>query len=78
LNVFDVIDSIQTENENIKVSDVERSELKDFVDSMSSAQYAKITNFISEMPSLKHRVNFKCSSCETDNDIVLEGINDFF
>ena len=75
---LNVIDSIQTENENIKVSDVERSELKDFVDSMSSAQYAKITNFISEMPSLKHRVNFKCSSCETDNDIALEGINDFF
>ena len=75
---LNVIDSIQTENENIKASDVERSELRDFVESMSSAQYAKITNFISEMPSLKHEVKFKCTSCEADNTIVLEGINDFF
>lgn len=75
---LNAIDSIQTENENIKASDVEFAELKDFVESMSTAQYSKIANFIADMPSLKHEVKFKCTSCEADNMIVLEGISDFF
>jgi len=75
---LNAIDSIQTEDENIKASDVEFAELKDFVESMSTAQYSKIANFIANMPSLKHEVKFKCTSCEADNTIVLEGINDFF
>jgi hypothetical protein len=30
------------------------------------------------MPQLKHNVNFTCESCQTENEVTLKGMNDFF
>lgn len=72
------IDSIMTEEENIQVKDESREELEAFVDSMTGDQFEKISQFVQNMPVLKHTVNFNCISCGHGNERTLQGIDDFF
>jgi hypothetical protein len=53
-------------------------ELDDFLESMESKQFAKITNFFETMPKLQHTVNFNCISCKKENLVTLEGLDSFF
>ena len=76
--IISCIHSIQTEEENILASDVTHKELEDFVDSMTSDQLESIKEFIEGMPKLKHKVDFRCTSCSEYNKEELEGIQDFF
>lgn len=76
--IISCIHSIQTEEENILATDVTVRELEDFVDSMTSDQLDSIKQFIDGMPKLRHKVDFKCTSCREYNKVELEGIQDFF
>jgi hypothetical protein len=49
-----------------------------FIDSLTHSQLEKIQNFFITMPKLTHTVNWKCSKCDTDDTLGLEGINSFF
>jgi len=49
-----------------------------FIESLSSAQFKLLTDFIEVMPSVILKTNFKCSSCKKLNKITLEGIENFF
>ena len=73
----DCIVAIMTEEERYSVSDVEKEELKEFIDSMTNIQFEKIGEFLKTAPSMKKEVNFTCE-CGHDNNVVLEGIQDFF
>lgn len=76
--IISCIDSILTEDESIKVKDEPKAEVVKFVDSMTSAQFEKITDFIQKMPTLSHEVKFKCEHCGADNNRKLSGLDDFF
>jgi len=78
LVVIKCIDSIQTEDENIAVKDVDEKELIEFLESFTSAQYLKIKTFIEGIPSIESTVNFTCTKCETENTVTLKGMTDFF
>tara|TARA_B100000902_G_C27290163_1_gene906658 strand:+ start:1162 stop:1878 length:717 start_codon:yes stop_codon:yes gene_type:complete len=69
--------SIITNDEKIILSEVPKSELHDFVDSMSGKQFSKIRNFIENIPKLSHEIKFECSKCKTENEQTVEGINNF-
>lgn len=73
----DCIVAIMTEEERYSVSDVDKEELKEFIDSMTNIQFEKIGEFLKTAPSMKKEVNFTCE-CGHDNNVVLEGIQDFF
>lgn len=73
----DCIVAIMTEEERYSVSDVEKEELKEFIDSMTNIQFERIGEFLKTAPSMKKEVNFTCE-CGHDNNVVLEGIQDFF
>jgi len=75
--VAQCINAIITEEENILASDVTREELIEFLSSMNGAQFAKIREFVDQLPRLKHEVNFKCEQCEHENSITVEGIQSF-
>lgn len=61
-----------------RITDFSRKELTEFVESMTSTQLEKISQFVREIPSLQKEVDYKCSECGEDNHIKLEGISDFF
>jgi len=72
------IDSIMTEEENIKIKDEPREEIEKFVESMSSTQFAMIAEFVQTLPAMEHTIDFNCISCGAANNRVLKGLDDFF
>jgi len=71
------IDYIETKEEKIDCSSIEKNELKQFVDNMTKQQFDKIIDFFATMPKLEKTVNYKTSDGE-NRSIVLRGIKDFF
>jgi len=72
------MDSIMTEEENISVRDETNEDIMSFLESMTSSQFEKLSDFANNIPSLTKNVEFKCESCGTDNNHVLRGLDDFF
>lgn len=72
------IESVQTEDENINSSDVDISELKEFIESMSVDQFGKIRDYIDTIPKLAHHIEYDCAGCGHKNKIELEGVQSFF
>ncbi len=76
--IIGCLDSLKSEEENIKFKDEPIEEVEAFVDSLTSEQFNSIMEFVNNIPKLKHKVDFVCESCETKNSHELVGINDFF
>ena len=72
------IDSIIHGEERIDATDVSTEQLSNFLDSMTTQQFQGIAEFISTIPKLQHNVAFACESCQKDNLITLEGMQNFF
>lgn len=72
------ISAVMTTEERIDVSNEDPSEVKDFLDSLTTSQFQKLSSFLQDMPSLTHTAEFKCKDCGTDNTVVLKGLADFF
>jgi len=53
-------------------------DIRDFLDSLTSEQFQKITEFFQGVPQVQHDLNWKCSKCEKENSIELKGIESFF
>jgi len=78
LMLEDCIVAIITEEERILTKDVNKKELKEFIDSMSSKQFQSVGNYLSTAPKMKKDVEFECSKCGKENKVTLEGLQDFF
>lgn len=76
--LIDCIHSIYDADNVYSAQDTKRSELKDFVDSLNSDQFKKLTSFFESIPALKYDLRFKCEGCGHDNNIELSGIQNFF
>jgi hypothetical protein len=50
----------------------------EFIESLNSAQFTKIMEFISTMPKLRHTFTYKCKGCGQEDKVTLEGMSDFF
>ena len=71
INIFDNDNVWSAENQTEK-------ELKEFIDGLNSAQFAKITEFFGNIPTLEHNIDFKCINCEHENTLELRGLTSFF
>ncbi len=80
--VFELItkclESVTTEDEYILIKDTPEAEVTEFIESLSSAQFTKVKEFIERIPSVEKEVQFVCKSCSEANKILLRGIDDFF
>ena len=76
--INECIEYIWDEEEIYKAKDTTKKELDEFIESLSSIQFAKIKDFLEGMPTLRHEVIWKCSKCERQAPILLEGIDAFF
>lgn len=72
------MEAIQSDEENIVLKDETIEEIDDFISSMNDDQYAKITDFVQSVPTMKYEKKFNCKSCEKENTLVVEGLQDFF
>lgn len=72
------IDSILTKEEKFTVKDEPREELVDFVESMNSEQFEKLTAFVNSIPTIKQDAQFTCPQCGHHNGVELKGMDDFF
>ena len=54
------------------------SEINEFIDSLTVSQFDKISEYFMSMPSLKHSVKWTCKACGFKNNVVIEGLKNFF
>ena len=74
----DCLAAILTPDERIDVREASNAEVKEFINSMTSKQFEKIGDYLQTAPKMRKTVEFKCSECGHDNNVTLEGLQDFF
>ena len=76
--IVDSIESIYDADNVYSAKDETRKSLKDFVDSLNSDQFSKLTKFFESVPALSYNLNFECSNCGHKNEVELRGLQNFF
>ena len=76
--LVECIESVNTSEERFDFASETTEEKMAFVESLNSEQFEKIKNFVEQMPSLNHNVDFSCTKCNHNNIKTLQGLTDFF
>lgn len=80
--LFDValecVDAILDSENEYKIDESNKHELREFIDSLSADQFLKIQEFLDNIPTLKLKVEHKCEKCGADMSTELQGIANFF
>jgi hypothetical protein len=53
-------------------------ELIQFIEGVPTENFKKIIDFISNMPRVEKEVHFHCPKCQTEKQMILRGVEDFF
>jgi len=61
---------------NVKQED--KDEVKDFIESLTTDQFQKISAFFSKTPRLEYDLEFECVKCKKENKQHLRGLANFF
>tara|TARA_Y100001972_G_C7539497_1_gene271531 strand:+ start:36 stop:752 length:717 start_codon:yes stop_codon:yes gene_type:complete len=72
------IDSIYDADNVYDAKDESEKSLTNFIESLSSVQFLKISEFLQGMPSLSYDAKFNCVSCGKENITELRGLSSFF
>ena len=72
------MDSVLTEEEKFSIKDEPQEEIINFLESMTTEQFAKISVFAASIPALTQDLEFACTSCGHTNKKPLKGLDDFF
>tara|TARA_B100000459_G_scaffold144277_1_gene106776 strand:+ start:6328 stop:7038 length:711 start_codon:yes stop_codon:yes gene_type:complete len=75
--IMSSIDAIFDKDEVYPAENETKENLQKFVDSLSTVQFMKLSDFFRDMPGLKHVVNFKCE-CGKEQEQTLRGLSSFF
>ena len=79
---FDLISTciykIYDQDEVWIAADCTKKEIKDFIESMNSAQFKQIENFFETMPKLSHTIKVTNPKTKVESEVVLEGLASFF
>jgi ribosomal protein L44E len=80
--VFDVvvkcIDSVYTTDEVFHASEQTPEELMEFLNNLSSEQFANVQKFFETMPRIKYNIEYDCPVCKKHHVKSLEGLSNFF
>jgi hypothetical protein len=58
--------------------DMSESELEEFIDSLTSDQFSKVTDFFDTMPKVQYSVEVTNPKTKKKGEVVIEGIQSFF
>ncbi len=72
------VSAILTDDERIDLKDHSNADIDGFIESTNQDQFKMLTDFVESMPKLSHDISFTCSTCQHENKITLEGMQDFF
>jgi hypothetical protein len=72
------IDFIYDDDKIYYSKDTTKEELIEFVENLTQTELEKIQNFFNTLPKFKKDLHFKCGKCNYEEDIVVEGIQNFF
>jgi hypothetical protein len=72
------IDYIYDNEQLYHSSEQTEKELMDFINNLTSEQFAKIQSFFDTMPKMTHTINYNCPVCNKAHTVVLEGMESFF
>ena len=70
--------SVNTQDERMIFADESTKDQDTFLDSLSSAQFQEITEFITEGPTVVYEDDITCTSCKEVFKIELRGMSSFF
>lgn len=72
------IEAIHTDQERFDCENQSEEEVKEFILSMTATQLQGLTDYLSNIPALKHNAKFNCIKCGVENELELKGLSDFF
>lgn len=76
--IIGCIDYIYDEEKIYYAKDSTKEELIEFIESLTQGDLEKIQKFFDTLPKFKKDLKFKCGKCGYEDDIVVEGIQNFF
>jgi hypothetical protein len=76
--ITNCIDYIYDDETLYYAKDASELELIDFLDSLTRDQFQKIQDFFDTIPKMKKTLDFKCNKCGYQEEVVLEGVQNFF
>jgi hypothetical protein len=76
--IIKCIDYIYDDDQIYYVKDTTEAELVEFIDNLRQEDLDKIRVFFDTMPKIKKEVVFHCDKCGHHEDIVIEGMQNFF
>ena len=76
--IMKCIDSVFDEDNVYPAAAEGKTKMRDFVESLNTAQFQSLANFFERMPVLKTTVEFNCTACKEDNSTELKGLQSFF
>ena len=74
----DCIAAVHTAEERVDCSNESKTEVIEFLSSLTATQLKNISDHVELMPALTHDISLKCKSCGADNNLTLKGLTDFF
>tara|TARA_B100000900_G_scaffold79428_1_gene63834 strand:+ start:139 stop:855 length:717 start_codon:yes stop_codon:yes gene_type:complete len=81
-DTFDLIascvDQVFSDEESWSSDECTQKELLEFIEQLNSKQFKDVELFFETMPKLSHKIKVKNPNTGVDNDIVLEGLQNFF
>lgn len=80
--VFDLVvscvDKVFTTDEIHDAADQSYEEICEFIDGLTSDQFDKIVEFFETAPKILHTIEYTCPNCQTENTVVVDGVENFF
>ena len=72
------IQSVNTLEESILFKDEPLQEKINFIESLNTEQFNRLSEFLQNMPKLTHKIEVNCAECGHKNVHTLEGMESFF
>ncbi len=76
--IANCVDYVYDKDQIYYAKDCDKQELIDFVENLQQSDLEKVQKFFTTMPKIKKQLKFKCVKCGHDEDITVEGIQNFF
>lgn len=76
--IISCMKTLLTDEERIDLKNESRQEVVNFMDSLNSEQFEKIAKFIGDIPKLSYNMKFTCENCQHENELLMEGMDNFF
>ena len=76
--IITCMDSVLTEEERYSLRDETDEDVINFLESMTSEQFEKVSQFANNIPNVTKEISFSCESCGHENEKTLKGLDDFF